>query len=671
MIHINLPYENAPEYFHFWAHEEENIDFRKDLEKAKRCTLSYAAEELETYLNLIGLETKISDKLGDFTIVLDSNTGDAEGFLIEQEGTTLRIFGDGRTGGLYGAYELLDAQGIRWYSPWEKEYVPECVTKLNIPECKKYQFPMHLSRGFEFEGPLKESEELYIWMARNRLNLSGYRFNTAKLQKKLGLVFTVCGHFFHEVLDPKKRMPSGNTLLEDHPDWYGVSGKKLDYDNALSVQICTSNTGVLDYMADEVINYINGTWYDVDRIGLYGIDTWGGLCHCEACQKIGNGTDHALRILSHVRSRVDKAFAEGQIDHNVIFKTCAYEGTTTLEPPINGIPENLKHSGDYVVYAPILRCYDHQLSDEGCSHNKIYKETFEGWNGILVSVGEYYYVSRHEDLPLIFPTRMKEDLKYYAEQGAVGTSYLHIPMMEWGMRTLNQTVFAALCRDVNADVEQIKKKYYADLYGQFASEAEKAYDLVEQASFLCASWRQWCGKSIISNLMCWDGKPSSEPLYRDDHLGDDAVRIGRETVALFEQARDILRKCKKQADLDYAAKGNFKCGIPLNPTDISFKQEPNWISERLATDIRGLNYGMCVYTLMTDFLEYHDRLAKGDSADDLWDALQQHAEQSMESTFAVKYLHPKVEIKCVDHLGRSGLKDLYYRCLAGRKNSKK
>jgi len=85
MIHIILPFENAPEYFHFWAHEEEQIDFRKDLEKAKRCTLSYAAEELETYLNLIGLETKISEGEGDVTILLDSHTGDAEGFTIAIE----------------------------------------------------------------------------------------------------------------------------------------------------------------------------------------------------------------------------------------------------------------------------------------------------------------------------------------------------------------------------------------------------------------------------------------------------------------------------------------------------------------------------------------------------------------------------------------------------------
>ena len=50
----------------------------------------------------------------------------------------IEVKGYGRAGVLYGAYEFLEAQGIRWYSPWE-EYVPE-AKEIIIPESKKYVY---------------------------------------------------------------------------------------------------------------------------------------------------------------------------------------------------------------------------------------------------------------------------------------------------------------------------------------------------------------------------------------------------------------------------------------------------------------------------------------------------------------------------------------------------
>ena len=61
-ITVVLPYENAAAGYHLWAHEENGIDFRKEKDRATRCTVSFAAEELESYLKKLGFEVEISDK---------------------------------------------------------------------------------------------------------------------------------------------------------------------------------------------------------------------------------------------------------------------------------------------------------------------------------------------------------------------------------------------------------------------------------------------------------------------------------------------------------------------------------------------------------------------------------------------------------------------------------
>ena len=49
-ISVLLPYEKASKYYAKWAGEEKKIYFEENPFEAQRCTLSYAAAELCTYL---------------------------------------------------------------------------------------------------------------------------------------------------------------------------------------------------------------------------------------------------------------------------------------------------------------------------------------------------------------------------------------------------------------------------------------------------------------------------------------------------------------------------------------------------------------------------------------------------------------------------------------------
>lgn len=657
MIHVILPYEDAPRLYPMWAHEEEQIDFRRDLERAARCTVCFAAEELITYLGKAGLAACVSDRPGDPTVELQLRPEMDQSFEVRREDSRIVLRG-GRVGLLYAVYHLLEAQDIRWYSPWE-EHVPEGLTELTPPATGLFAPDMPLGRGFEFEGPLKESTLLYLWMARNRLNMSACRPNTRALQRKLGMSFQVGGHIFEQILEPSRPAGDGRTLIEAHPDWYG---QPLRPDRPLSVQFCTANEELLEHLTQRLLERLTGEWYEADRIELWGFDTWGSTCQCERCRAMGNGTDKLLHFLSYLRKRIDEETSAGRLDHPVRLVMGAYEGTSTIEPPENGFPENLLTSGDYAVYWPILRCYEHPLQTP-CQHNAIYARTLPGWTKMPVILGEYYNVSRYEDLPLQFTRTIQTDLRWYRSLGVQGMTYMHLPMVEWGMRALTQTLFARLAWDVDTDLPAVMDKYFEHLYGPFAPTARRAYELAEEAGKNIAGWRNWNNKSVYSHLSAWDGNKPDRPLFRDDHLADEAVAKGRLSADLFAEAAALLDSIRDEADLYFVGAFTPASASSVSPALNASAQRKNQLGDRLAQDVRSLNYASDMYRLLAAFLDYHERLLAGANTAAVWAEIQSLCRRMTGYCFAVTYSNPAPELTTRDALERSGLKPLYYRCL--------
>ncbi len=663
---VRLPFENYGKLYNVWAHEEEQFDLRKNIGRALRCTMSYAAEELIAYLNKLGFAAKASDDDADVVISLTAEEKEDETFDIKCSDNIISIHGHGRAGILYGVYELLEAQGIRWYSP-DEEFVPKNTTFV-FPESKTYVYDMNCGRGFDFEGPLKESPKLYIWMARNRMNLSVIRTNTLSLQRKLCMQLKAVGHIFEGILDPHNLTPDGKTFLEAHPDWYGKREGEITYQNALRVQFCMTNPELLEYLSEVLIERLNTVWKEADLVDIWAFDTWGNSCMCENCQRTGNGTDRTLHLLSHFRTAIDRAIKDGTLDHNVKMEFCYYEGTDTIKPPINAVPENLITSGDYGALAVILRCYAHNINDSDCQYNKIYSDNLEGITGkktFPTFIREYYNVSKFEDLPVLFSKTMENDFRYYHSAGVRGMVYMHLPMLEWGVRTLTQYLYAQWCRDVNLDREALIKKYFKDLYGEYADRAMQAYDLVEQASTYSKSWRSWGSDCVLSKLLHWDGSKPTAPLFDDDHFNGNAVNLGIDAADKFQQAADILREIRTEEEQNIIIK-TINYATAVNPIELAKQSQSVGIINRLNEDIRGLNYGADCFRLLALFYDYYNKLYLDANTEEVWAQIYTLANRMNEYTFAVKYMHPAVEIKCESALVRCQLNNVFYRALAAR-----
>lgn len=83
---------------------------------------------------------------------------------------------------------------------------------------------------------------------------------------------------------------------------------------------------------------------------------------------------------------------------------------------------------------------------------------------VPIMVLEYFNVSKFEDLPLLFTERLKEDIPYYSENGVLGFTYMHLPMVNWALRTLTQVLYAELIWNPDADVHCILEEYLQSLW---------------------------------------------------------------------------------------------------------------------------------------------------------------------------------------------------------------
>ncbi len=654
-ITIVVPYQNASLLVKTWANEENQIDFRTDSICAARCTAAFTATELSHYLKKTLTQTDISFSEtrpvnGFFIELAIKKTGSKEcSFSIEPLSGGILITGSGRTGLLYGGYEFLRMQGWRWYDLGEEgEIALPKQTGLILPEIKENFHPsMDLGRGFYMSTELKQSSNLLLWMARNRLNLISYGTATAPLANKLGMIFINGGHIFESILNPDRPMPSGKILWEEHRDWYGLKQNgKQEKDQAQAIQFCDSQPDLVRFCGDDLLKLLMGKWKEADLVNLWGFDTWGSTCECENCKKLGNNTDKSLHFFSAIRDYLNIARVEGRLDHDIRMVLCAYEGTGTMESPENPIPKNLVDAGDVVTFYPINRCYAHSFYEKNCQTNGTYRKDLTSWlscrSTLGMIFGEYYNVSKYEDLPVLFTHTMRQDIPGHYNAGCRGIIYMHVPIVSWGPRTLTQNLYAQLAWDVTTNVDAYTDEYFTKRYGPFASKMKESYSKNEDAWQNISQWRNWYN-SVLSQILKWDGRIPENELNTTEHMGtaSHVIQCGRRSVELLKDALRLADECKMITGHD--------------PYD-----------KRISEDYRLLHYGLQTMELMSDMVAYYEALRLNNSAlaDKEWSDIHR-LEKEMDAYWipiGFKEDFSLIELDSKDALTRTQLKELIGRC---------
>ena len=686
-IVILSPFAGAERSTDVWADDEARIDFRRDAEQAARCTVSFAAVELKTHLAKI-VDAEISFAAaaayrGTDVIISLSVTepsGKDESFTLEPVENGVLIRGAGRTGVLYGVYEFLRMQGWRWLAPGsEGEIAPPRVERLQFPSRRlAFRPSFSLGRGFVFECASLDSVALFLWMARNRMNVSGHRPLTGAFCAKLGMSPAIGGHIFEPILNPDRVLLSGKTIWDEHPEWYGLpaDGKRRK-ETAQRTQFCVSQAGLMDFLGGELLGYLNGKWKDAERIDVWGFDTWGAACTCDCCRRLGNNSDQALHCASQLRDRIDQARRRGALDHDVRLSLCAYEGTGTISGPSAPVPRNLLDAGDYITFYPINRCYAHDFSDPACSWNAAYCQSLQSWSAIQPALpimsGEYYNVSKFEDLPLLFTSRIAADLPAYHRLGCRGLTYMHVPLVNWAMRTLTQWLYAQLAWDAGADVNALLDEYFHLWYGPHAERMRNAYGLIERGWQGVSQWRAWSGKSILSQLLAWDGATAEQPFAGNDHITSGRVVVaGRRSCALLKKALALTMEAISAEQQRLSAEAPPADSAGVNPQQLrELELRRSQYEKRLGEDRRLLLYGIDTLAAMTEMVAYHDALFHRDltAGERAWQKLERLADRLDSYFLPITHDYPGPGLISKDALTRSQLREGLRRCRKQRLTS--
>ncbi|OQA87198.1 MAG: hypothetical protein BWY31_00910 [Lentisphaerae bacterium ADurb.Bin242] len=674
-LKIVLPFPGMEHSWRTRAEEERKIDFRRDPSGAALCTAAYAASELKYFLEKAAPEPEVEiternpAEPSPFVRLEIEGKDTGGGFELQPRGSGLVVKGHGRNGLLNGVYELLRLQGWRWLEPGPYGEIAPDKPTFDFLKCAKTCIPSFRYRMIDQYRESDDSVELLKWFSRHRINAVFRKTATGRFADKLGMLSRRGGHLLTKLMNPERLLPDGRTIWDAHPEWYGLPADGVrKKETALRIQLCFSQPGVIDYLCRSVFELLtSGEMAEVDMIDLWGFDTWGKNCSCEGCRHLGNGADQNLFLLSRIRD-----FLNRNLDRKVMMNTISYEGTVTMEATTKPVPRNLAAAGDFVIFYPIRRCYRHLLGDRRCELNKSYRESLEGWHqkapGLSLWSGEYYNVSKFEDLPLVFADLIPAEMRYYHANGCNGATYMHNLSPNWGVRALTQLQHTQYAWDTGTDDKAFLAEYFVGKYGLHADKMRAVYRKIEDGLGDISSWRNW-GIGALDVLMPWAGeRPEKEfslPHFPTVKAVLSALRKGvKQLESALEELRECLRAEQARNWHDLPAIRD----IPpiLTPAGLEKIRFYDKVEYRLGEDIRGLVYGLDTLRLLQRIVEYHDALYRGMKGEKQWEKIEELASKMSGCYVPIAYEGSAPGVQVKDALTRTQLRMLITRCRGAR-----
>ena len=459
-----------------------------------------------------------------------------EGFRIrtirQGDRMVLLLAGFDRVGTLYSVYDFLGLCGVRWFSPGLSGEVVPASPDLSVPVLDRSDFPKFAIRGYWAEFFVSENEfvrpvgkkgtiDFFNWMARNRMNLwsSGEMGVPPGEMKKRGLHLSAGGHTFYTLIDPNAPYPyhhsqfprsastvpdpyavsrdfhgdvNGDGILtysEAHPEWYGLGtdGKRHFTTDPFGYNFCTSNKDMqTEFIKNLVEKLATGEWKYADYLDWWpeDADNW---CVCDDCKALGSPTDRNLIMTHFIREGLKQALVDGRLKRDIKVKFLIYSSAGVIDPPTKPLPKGFDYDGIMGTFFPIYRCYVHPLDDPACTEfNLHYFKYLNAWRTSpyykgKFMIGEYYNISYFRDLPILFTQSMEHDIRFYYESGARAMHYMHVPMGNWGPRTITNYQFSRMLWDPSTDIPAMKDDYFRARYEGASAQMRDFYASLERA----------------------------------------------------------------------------------------------------------------------------------------------------------------------------------------------
>ncbi|MBP3294847.1 MAG: DUF4838 domain-containing protein [Clostridia bacterium] len=321
----------------------------------------YAAGELRYYLALMcGKPCPIESDMAEDAVVLEPvccpELGE-DGFRLIPEERAVRIQG-GKRGIIYGAYELLEMLGCRFFTP-ECEKVPvlsdypalvldEPIVQVPVLEYREHNYT-DLRRSLRFA-------------VKSRVN-GAHHIIPEKLGGYLSYAWYV--HTFERLVPPK-------IYGESHPEYYAMLADGTRPHTSERFQLCLTNPEVLEIAIESVRQALKAN--PKAKIISISQNDWLGNCQCEHCLAIdreeGSPAGTLLRFVNAIAERLEPEFPD------VIFDTLAYNYTRPA-PSITRPRHNV-----CVRLCSIEACFAHSF--ETCDDERRWVSRPDGSRGSFI-----------------------------------------------------------------------------------------------------------------------------------------------------------------------------------------------------------------------------------------------------------------------------------------------
>ena len=353
-----------------------------------------------------------------------------DGYKIVRRGKTILVKAYEDRGVMYGVYEFLHRGfGYECYAIDEialdvkpTAYLPD----LNFTDAPSFE-------GRFLDGPLDYNQELQAKMRMKDTGLSS-RYGGSATDEWMGMH---CESFLH-IVD-----------YADYEEYYAEHHPEIDkkdyryewFSNATGsrLQWCLTNSVLLEVATENlkkiIADHPEGIYVNIAE------EDMGVMCNCErtsescfglSCKDSRNkyGVSGTLiRFVNELIKRIEPWREQNYPDRDLKYVTFVYH--QSINAPVKTEKENGKwvaidetvipHEKLYVRYAPIQRCYYHNLLDKTCSTNKRYAENYEKWTDLTDRLMTWEYRTNYSSYYRFFDnfgTMQDEAINYY-ETGVI------------------------------------------------------------------------------------------------------------------------------------------------------------------------------------------------------------------------------------------------------------
>lgn len=376
-------------------------------------------------------------------------------------------------GSLYGAYQLLEDQGIRWFRPEpEGEHVPKS-NKLVVPNGRREFKPTFMLRwgvalyASHFTKAATKEQDLMarIWALRNKSNVIGL------YDAKYGASLYIGGggHAYSFLVPP--------SLFKEHPDFFPlIDGKRTP-----KGQLCLGNPELQDFFAAKLIQ--QGIKEPQTFMTSIDPNDGRGWCECPLCAAMddpnltiagGKAVSMSNRVMTFNNIIAKKVAAEVP---KLRLYSLAYSSYMEAPTRVKKIAPNLVIG--LTPFAGAFSDYTKSITDPSSTPNKRFLTAIRGFQKLDAVMFAREYLSNYAwpgPLPLLWV--MQDRFQEYAKSGFIGVYSETHPC--WGPQGILLYMYLRLLWYPNLDLQQELKNYCRDFFGPAAEPMLHYYEALEK-----------------------------------------------------------------------------------------------------------------------------------------------------------------------------------------------